>query len=270
VAAVSQQALVIAQPVQSSQNFDGGRTMYPLKKSISIALGLLVLAGVAVLITTGTVGASPTLAPIAAAPPTPAIPVAVTNTPLPVQGNVNANVSGTVGVSSLPAVELSGTPTVNLNTTPTAPLYVDADRPARNSFSASCATQSYDPASGQASCTIFTIPAGREVVIESVACTAEVAAGQGPGQADLIVPNIPFGAAPGSAAYPTYIPLAMSRQTLNSGAGVDIWALTNQFRAYGQAPAQGSVDISVFCRASLPNLNPPQGMNCVIEGYLVP
>ena len=32
--------------------------MYPLKKSISIALGLLVLAAVAVVITTGTVGAS--------------------------------------------------------------------------------------------------------------------------------------------------------------------------------------------------------------------
>jgi hypothetical protein len=45
-------------PVQSSQKLDGGKTMYPLKKSISIALGLLVLAAVAVVITTGTVGAS--------------------------------------------------------------------------------------------------------------------------------------------------------------------------------------------------------------------
>lgn len=208
---------------------------------------------------------------IAAAPPTPSIPVNVTNTPLAVQGTVNANVSGTVGVSSLPAVQLSGTPTVSVNSSSTNPVYVDADRPARNSFSASCDTENYDPTSGQASCTIFTIPAGRQVVIESVACTAEVAAGQGPAQATLIVPNIPFGNAPGSAAYPTYIPLAMTKQTLNNvGGGVDIWALTNQFRAYGAAPSQGSVDIGVFFRASLPNLNPPQGMNCVIEGYLVP
>ena len=106
--------------------------MYPLKKSISLALGLVLLATVAVVISTGTVGASPRVNSIAAAPPTPAIPVAVTNTPLPVQGTVNANVSGTVGVSSLPAVQLSGTPTVNLSTSPTAPLYVDADRSARN------------------------------------------------------------------------------------------------------------------------------------------
>lgn len=246
--------------------------MYPLKKSVSIALGLLVLAAVAVVITTGTVGASPSLVPIAAAPPTPSIPVAVTNTPLPVTGTVNANIgTPTVNVNSLPAVQLSGTPTVNVNSSSTAPIYVDTDRAARNSFSASCDTQNYDPVSGQASCTIFTIPAGRQVVIESIGCTAEVAAGQGPAQANLIIPNIPFGAAPGSAAYPNYIPLAMTRQTLNNpGGGVDIWALTNQFRAYGAAPSQGSVDIGVFFRASLPNLDPPQGMNCIIEGYLVP
>ncbi len=243
--------------------------MYPLKKSLSIAFGLLFLAAVAVVITTGTVGASPSLVPIAAAPPTPSIPVNVTNTPLAVTGTVNANIgTPTVNVNSLPAVQLSGTPTVNLNTTPTAPLYVDADRPARNSFSASCDTQNYDSGSGQASCTIFTIPAGRQIVIETVACTAEVAGGQGPAQADLIIPNIPYGAAP-TSAIGYYFPVAMSRQTLNS-SGVDIWAVTNQVRAYGAAPTGGSVDIGVFFRASLPNLNPPQGMSCTIAGYLVP
>jgi hypothetical protein len=242
--------------------------MYPLKKSISLALGLAILATVAVVLTAGTVGASPSLLPLAAAPPTPSIPVAVTNTPLPVSISGTPTVNANIGT---PSVNINGTPTVNVNSSATSPVYVDTDRPARNSFSASCDTQNYDPASGQASCTIFTIPAGRQVVIESVACTAEVAAGQGPAQANLIIPNIPFGAAPGSAAYPNYIPLAMSRQTLNNpGGGVDIWALTNQFRAYGAAPSQGSVDIGVFFRASLPNLNPPQGMNCVIEGYLVP
>src|SRR5207248_10768199 len=93
---------------------------------------------------------------------------------------------------SLPAVQLSGTPAVSVSNTASTPIYVDADRPARNSFSASCFTDNYDSASGQASCTIFTIPAGRQVVIESVGCTAEVAAGQGPAQADLIIPNIPY------------------------------------------------------------------------------
>ncbi len=43
--------------------------MYPLKKSISLALGLVLLATVAVVITTGTVGASPRVNSIAAAPP---------------------------------------------------------------------------------------------------------------------------------------------------------------------------------------------------------
>lgn len=101
--------------------------MYPLKKSISIALGLRVLATVAVVITTGTVGASPSLVPIAAAPPTPAIPVAVTNTPLPVSGTVNANINGTptVNVNSLPAVQLSGAPNVNLATSSTSPVFVE-------------------------------------------------------------------------------------------------------------------------------------------------
>ena len=234
-----------------------------MKKLGSILLGAFLLGIVVVAVSLLT------SAPAPAAPTVPPIPVAVVNTPLP----VNASISGipTVNVSGLPAVQLSGTPTVNLSTSSSNPLYVDADRSARNSFSASCDTSNYDPTAGQASCTIFTIPAGRQVVIESVACTAEVAAGQGIGQADLIVPNIPFGAGAGSGAVPNYVPLAMTRQTLNtSGSGVDIWALSNQLKLYGAAPSYGSVDIGVYFRASFPNLNPPQGMNCVINGYMVP
>ena len=207
-----------------------------MKKLRSVLLGTLCLCILAVAISLLT------SAPAPAAPTVPTIPVAVMNTPLP----VNASISGTpsVNVSSLPAVQLSGTPTLNLNSTPGSPLYVDADRPARNSFSAACDTQNYDSTSGQASCTILTIPAGRQVVIESVACTAEVAAGQGPAQADLIIPNIPFGSAAGAGAVPYYVPLAMTWQTLNAaGGGVDMWALTNQVRLYGTAPSGGSMDV---------------------------
>jgi hypothetical protein len=235
--------------------------MYPLKKSVSIALGLLVLAAAAVVITTGTVGASPSLVPIAAAPPTPSIPVAVTNTPLPVTGNVNANVSGTVGVSSLPAVQLSGTPTVNLNTTPTTPLYVDADRSARNGFNASCFTGNVDPTYGQASCSLLTIPAGRQIVIETVTCQAELYAGDGPGDVQLIVPNTPF--APGMSDHVSH------RLTLTKQAGdatLDIWSMTSPLRAYGSAPAQGSVDVGLFFRAD-PSKPNPQGITCTISGY---
>lgn len=204
--------------------------------------------------------------PAPAAPPIPSVPVTVVNNPLNVQGTVNANVSGTVAVSSLPAVTLSGTPSVNLSTSPAAPLYVDADRPARNSFSASCDTPNVDSTYGQASCVIFTIPAGRQVVIESVSCNAELAAGQGPGQADLIIPNIPYGAAP-TSAQGYYFPLPMARQA--SGNGVDILALMTPIRAYGGAPTGGSVDIGVFFRAQ-PNASVSQAISCTIAGYVVP
>src|SRR5215475_9065222 len=130
------------------KNFDGGRTMYPLKKSISIALGLMVLAGVAVVITTGTVGASPSLAPIAAAPPTPAIPVTVTNTPLPVNIANTPTVNANIGT---PNVNINGTPTVNVNSSGATPVYVDTEG-ARKGFNASCFTGNVDPTYGQASC----------------------------------------------------------------------------------------------------------------------
>jgi hypothetical protein len=183
-----------------------------------------------------------------------------------VTGNVGISGTPTVNVNTLPAVQLSGTPSVNLNTTPTTPVYVDTDRSARNNFDAFCSTGNPDPTYGQASCSIFTIPAGRQVVIESASCTAELAAGDGPGQADLIIPNIPYGAPAGSGANGYYFPLAMSKQSGSSV--VDIWALTTQLRAYGASPAGGTVDISVFFRANPSSA--PQGMNCTIAGYVVP
>jgi hypothetical protein len=204
------------------------------------------------------------------------VPVSVVNTPLPVQGTVTANIDGmptvNANINGTPTVNanINGTPAVTLNTTPTTPVYVDADRPARNSFDASCNTGNVDPVYGQASCTIFTIPAGRQVVIETAACTAELAAGTGPGQADLIIPNIPYGAAPGSGPIGYYYTLAMSKQADGAavGASVDLWGMTTQFRAYGAAPAAGTVDIGVFFRANLSSA--PQGMNCTISGYVVP
>lgn len=147
-----------------------------------------------------------------------------------------------------------------LITTTKVAAHVDADRSARNTFDASCFTNNYDSTSGQASCTIFTIPADSQVVIETVACTAEVAAGQGPAQADLIIPN----------NLTNYLfPLAMTKQTNATTTGVDIWAITNQIRAYGNSQQGGTTSIGVFFRASLPNLSPPQGMNCTIAGYVV-
>jgi hypothetical protein len=106
--------------------------MYPLKKSISLALGLIILAAVAVVITAGKVGASPTLNSLAAAPPTPSIPVAVTNTPLPVSiagtPSVNANIAGTVNANLTNSSITVGNPADN-------PVLVrDVDNPANDTF----------------------------------------------------------------------------------------------------------------------------------------
>lgn len=227
--------------------------MQQFAKRLSQTSGLVVLATTLGLIHTGS----------AVAAIVPAIPVTVVNTPLPVQGSVNANVSGTVGVSSLPAVVLSGTPTVNLNTTPTTPLYVDADRPARNGFNVSCATPNVDPVFGQASCTLLSIPAGRQVVIETVSCQAELYGGDGPGDVQLIVPNVPF--APGIPDHVSHL-LTLTKQS--SSPSLDIWRTTTPLRAYASSPAGGSVDVGVFFRAN-PARPSPQDMLCTISGYMV-
>ncbi|HEY7615648.1 MAG TPA: hypothetical protein VH744_02520, partial [Terriglobales bacterium] len=70
------------------------------------------------------------------------LPVRVTNTPLPVQGTVNANitnssvpVSGTVSVSSLPAVQVSGTPSVTVTNAESNPVLMrDVDSAANEPF----------------------------------------------------------------------------------------------------------------------------------------
>src|SRR5580658_7241934 len=59
--------------------------------------------------------------PAAAAPgDAPSLPVKVTNTPLPVQGSVNAAVTGTAGATQSGAwnVGINGTPTVNVLNAP--------------------------------------------------------------------------------------------------------------------------------------------------------
>lgn len=245
-----------------------------LKKIISLSLGLVILASVAVLIPSSTVGAqSPRLNPLLAATLPPSVPVSVVNTPLPVSGNVgvsslpplNATVTGNVGVTSLPpvtgtvnanvtgSVAVTNSPTVSFSNTAAAPLYVDTDRAARNSFMAACST-TYDPNIGQASCTIFgPIQSNGPIVIETVACTAEVPSGQGVAQADLVIPN-------GGSNFT--IPLAMTLQS--PGNPVDIWAITSQIHVFAQGSGSS---LGVFYRGA-PNL-PPQGMNCVISGYTV-
>jgi hypothetical protein len=221
-------------------------------RRLSQTLGLVLLATTLVLINTGSAGAATT----------PAIPVNVANTPLPVQGSVNATVTGTVGVSSLPAVQLSGTPTVKLNNTPTTPVYVDVDRAARNGFNVSCVTPNVD-ASGQAACTLLAIPAGRQVVIETISCQAELYAGEGPADAQLIVPNTPF-----TSGGPDHVSHLLTLTKQASTPSLDIWRMTTPLRAYGSATASASQNVGVFFRAN-PASPGPQDMTCTISGYML-
>jgi len=75
--------------------------MSPLKKILSLSVGLVVLGTMLIVINTGTGSAQNVhLNGGAAAPTIPAIPVTVANTPLPVQGTVNANINGTPTVNA--------------------------------------------------------------------------------------------------------------------------------------------------------------------------
>jgi hypothetical protein len=235
-------------------------------KPLSLTLSVVVLATTLVLLNTGSVDAQTSRsrpAAVVAAPSIPAIAVEVKNTPLPVQGTVAATVTGMVGVSSLPAVVLSGTPTVSLNTTPTTPLYVDAERPSRNGFNVSCFTGNVDPVAGQAGCNLLAIPAGRQVVIETISCQAELYAGEGPGDVQLIVPNTPF-----TVGGPDHVSHYLTLTKQASTPSLDIWRTTTPLRAYGSAPALGSVNVGVFFRAN-PARPSPQDMSCTISGYMV-
>ena len=186
--------------------------------------------------------------------------------PLPVTGTMAATQTGAwnVGISGTPtlSISISGTPMVGLNTTPSTPIFVDADRSARNGFNSSCFTGNIDPVFGQASCTLFTIPPGRQVVIETISCQAELYAEDGPGDVQMVVPSSPVAGTPDHVSHL----LTLTKQAGNST--LDIWRMTTQLRAYGGAPAGGSVNIGLFFRAN-PSRPNPQGIVCTISGHLV-
>lgn len=134
--------------------------MNPLKKTLSLCFGLVGLSAVAVLVGSGTVGASP--APPPAPPPT-STPVVVTNVPLPVSGNVSATINGT--------------PTVNLNSSSSNPVYVrDVDNARQpviggcsiilaNTFNFTSCDLQFTDSTGAS---LTAVPAGKRLVIEWV------------------------------------------------------------------------------------------------------
>ena len=87
-----------------------------LKKILSLSVGLVLLATVAVLTGTGTVGASPHINSLIASPPPPSVPVNVVNTPLAVSISGTPTVNANIGTPSVNAT-ITGAPNVNVANT---------------------------------------------------------------------------------------------------------------------------------------------------------
>jgi hypothetical protein len=141
--------------------------------------------------------------------------------------------------------------------------HADSDNAAQTGFNATCFTSNVDATYGQASCTLLEIPVGRQVVIETVSCQAEVATGQGPGDVQLVLPNVPLG---GGAPVNTSHMLTLTRQA--GDASLEIWRTTTSLRAYAASPATGSTSIGIFFRSTY-SPSVPVGMVCSISGYMV-
>ncbi len=179
--------------------------------------------------------------PVLAAP---AIPVIVTNVP-----SVSAHISNS---------------SIAVSNSSVAPLFVDTDSSARTYFNASCTTPNVDAAYEQAACTLLTIPAGRQIVIETVSCQAEVATGgSGPGDVQLIVPNAPL---TGGAIQNVSHLLTLSRQAGNTS--LEIWRMTTALRAYGRSPDSGTVNVGLFYRSTYV-AGVPVDIGCAISGYMI-
>ena len=238
---------------------DGGKPMKKFARIMLIAVGFGLVTVALGFLTSNPRPAQ--AAPIAA-------PVIVTNTPLPIQGSVTASisnasvpVSGTVAVSSLPPVTLSGTSPVSFSNTPTTPIYADADRPARNGFGAQCFSPPVD-SSGQTGCTIATIPAGREVVIETITCHIAVGTGRPP-QMQLNAPSLQLGGGGG----PFYVSYYLQPTRIYGDSSSEVWRFASPLRIYAFAAPAGSVDIGVNLQSGTSTV--PQGFNCAIGGYMV-
>ena len=247
-----------------------------LKKILSLSLGLVILATVAVLISTGTVGAqSLRLNSVAATPPTPSVPVSVVNTPLSVTGSVNASITnaalpvvGTVAVSSLPSVTLSGTSPVSLNTSEFVPLYVEPDAAAANNpYVSECISNGPISPSvlGSNDCFSFLqVFAGSRLVIEYASLWARVPAG-------TVVANAYVGIYEGSVG--GTVPQAYLPITKTATDGVsDYYTASAPVRGYAVSTSSypvGGVSCGIATTQASSSSTPFQFV-CVVNGHTVP
>jgi hypothetical protein len=186
--------------------------------------------------------------------------VTVTNTPLPVQGTVNARqngnwnvgVSGTVNVASMPNVTLAAGSSLGVsnsldgNGNPSPLLTRDSDNPALHPYLGTCSVQQSSLSVG---CTTTAVPVGKTLVVEEVDEFIAVPSGQG------VVPLNAFG---GDAAF-------FALTFVGSDGTNDRYVAHQLTRMY--QPANGPIP---GCGAAMnTSSNLTIGVECAISGYLV-
>lgn len=216
--------------------------MKKMAKILLIGLGFGLVTAVLGLLTS-----KPTTAQLPPAP-LPVVSVKVTNTPLPVQGTVNANVTNTVPVSGTVAV--NSLPAISLNNNTTSPLFVrDVDNPARQPVLGACDLIQVSGPTFQ-SCDVhfatdvpafsgfITIPAGYRLVIEYVSGEVDLPTG-------TAIPSA-FGvrSSLGTAPAFSYEDVEFDPRFNGTSFGQDVYKIAQQTRIYEDPGA--NVILSVF------------------------
>jgi hypothetical protein len=248
--------------------------MYSLKKVLSLSAGLIVLGALAVLVGTGTVGASPRLNSLVAAPPTPAIPVTVTNASVPVSGTVTANLNGTPTVNIASPVSVTGTVGISGNPAVTLlnngygiPVYVETEaNPAYFVQQGSCSTSAgaalSQSANTETNCTTFTaggFGATYRLTVQNSSISVQVPSG-------TIVQNAYIGMTSGSYVTPfNFIPLTKT----SSDATSDYYVGTADVRLYYATNQPLGCGITASPNPST-GATSPLNIQCTISGHLVP
>jgi hypothetical protein len=250
----------------------------------------LSLCGIFIAIAASSTASPPAPAPSpAAAAAITSLPVSVVNTPLPVQGTVNATITnsplavqgsinanitngslpvgGTVGVSSLPPVTLSGVSPVSLSNSSATPVFVDTWNTARAGVGATC--QAFFDASGTAQCTLATIPVGQTLVIESVTCGAAVASGSPVVPIILNVEAPAIGGGGGLLSIAYRLPLTKSASITSGVPALDYYGVATPITLYASAnggTGPAPVYMSVQVGSSTANTG---NASCSLSGYVV-
>jgi hypothetical protein len=183
------------------------------------------------------------------------VPVQVTNAPLPVQGTVNANATILNTVPIAGSVSLAG----NSRTTP---VYVDTDLPARRGFGATCYIPDVDPSTNEATCSLLSLSSGQEAVVETVTCSALVAAGNLPGlELITVAPSLGGG---GTVELDHFLALTK----VWGDSSIELWKFASPLRIYVSGPGVSTGSLAVFFGSTY-SASVRQNASCSISGYIV-